>query len=142
MNKIYDKTRKYFLLTIGTISVFLGILGIFLPLLPTTPFLLLASYCYLRSSEKMHHWIMNHKTFGSYIHNYVEYKAIKKKTRIVALLFLWGSLGFSIFLVPIFYVKIMLLFIGAAVTLHLCTLKTLPKNVDARQDRIKKSNNL
>jgi hypothetical protein len=138
VNKIYETTKKYFLLTIGTISVFLGILGIFLPLLPTTPFLLLASYCYLRSSKKMHHWIMNHKTFGSYIHNYVEYKAIKKRTRIVALLFLWGSLGFSIYIVPIFYVKIMLVFIGAAVTLHLCLLKTLPKEAETGLDNFGK----
>lgn len=129
MKKIYNHTKKYFLLTIGTISVFLGVLGIFLPLLPTTPFLLLASYCYLRSSKKMYGWIMNHKTFGSYIHNYIEYKAIKKRTRISALIFLWGSLGFSIYLAPIFYVKIMLVFIGTAVTLHLCLLKTLPKDV-------------
>ncbi|PKM56716.1 MAG: DUF454 domain-containing protein [Firmicutes bacterium HGW-Firmicutes-3] len=135
MNQIYAKTKKYFLLTVGTIAVFLGILGIFLPLLPTTPFLLLASYCYLRSSKKMHHWIMNHKTFGSYIHNYIEYKAIKKRSRMMALFFLWGSLGFSIYLVPIFYVKIMLVFIGAAVTLHLCLLKTLPEEVKTARDR-------
>ncbi|PKM54173.1 MAG: DUF454 domain-containing protein [Firmicutes bacterium HGW-Firmicutes-5] len=130
MKKIYNHTKKYFLLTIGTISLFLGVLGIFLPLLPTTPFLLLASYCYLRNSKKMYGWIMNHKTFGIYIHNYIEYKAIKKRTRISALIFLWGSLGFSIYLAPIFYVKIMLVFIGTAVTLHLCLLKTLPQDVE------------
>ncbi|MDF1615886.1 YbaN family protein [Petrocella sp. FN5] len=135
MNKFYVKTRKYFLLTIGTIAVFLGVLGIFLPLLPTTPFLLLASYCYLRSSKKMYHWIMNHKTFGSYIHNYIEYKAIKKRTRISALLFLWGSLGFSIYLAPIFHVKILLVAIGTGVTIHLITLKTMPKDDETNPNR-------
>ena len=135
MKKIYNHTKKYFLLTIGTISIFLGILGIFLPLLPTTPFLLLASYCYLRSSKKMYRWIMSHKTFGSYIHNYIEYKAIKKRTRISAIIFLWGSLGFSIYLAPIFYVKILLFAIGTGVTIHLLTLKTMPKEEKINPDR-------
>jgi len=140
MNKFYIKTKKYILLTLGTIALLLGFLGIFLPLLPTTPFLLLASYCYLRSSKKMYHWIMNHKTFGSYIHNYIEHKAIKKRTRIIALVFLWGSLGVSIYLAPILYVKLILAIIGLAVTIHLYTLNTMPEDVKVLYKNPNKNN--
>ena len=61
----------------GSVSTFLGIAGIFLPLLPTTPFLLLASWCFVRSSDKLHYKLMNNKYLGPFIKNYKEKKGIK-----------------------------------------------------------------
>ena len=66
------------LIIIGTISTGIGIVGIFLPILPTTPFFLLAAACYVRSSKRFYHWLLNNKFFGIYVKNYVEGKKISK----------------------------------------------------------------
>lgn len=117
--------KKFLLFVIGTVSLILGTIGIFIPLLPTTPFLLLSSFCYLKSSKRLYSWLMNHKVFGSYIYNYVTYKAVKKSTKIVAIIFLWISLGISSYLVQSLYIRIFLLIIGIGVSFHLLTLKVL-----------------
>lgn len=66
--------RKRLLFVLGFVSLILGIVGIILPLLPTTPFLLLSAYCFSRSSEKFHNYILNNKVFGQYIRDYNEKK--------------------------------------------------------------------
>ena len=118
--------RQYILIVIGVLSVGLGTAGIFLPLLPTTPFLLLAAACFLRSSKRLHSWIMHHKWFGPYIYNYCTYKAIPKKTKITAITLLWLTITYSaLWVVPIIAVKLLLFFIAIAVTWHLLSLRTL-----------------
>jgi uncharacterized membrane protein YbaN (DUF454 family) len=79
----------------GTICVVLGAIGMILPLLPTTPFLLAAAACYYKSSEKMHKWLLNNKWFGEYIRNYTEGRGVTSKTKISALALLWATIGFS-----------------------------------------------
>lgn len=116
---------KYILIIVGSISLVLGLIGIAIPVLPTTPFLLLASFCYIRSSKHLYNWLINHRIFGPYIYNYVTYKSVKRNTKILALTFLWVSLGFSIFLVPSIYLKILFLLAGTSVTIYLLKLKTL-----------------
>lgn len=120
-----NKPTNYWYFVGGTLSLFLGLLGLILPVLPTTPFLLLSSFCYYRSSERMHRWINNHPIFGQYIQNYLTHGGIQKKDRIKALVFLWGTLGFSIILLSHLHLRLFLVFIGVAVTLHLIHLKTL-----------------
>lgn len=122
--KLYT-IKKYLLIILGSLTLILGVIGIFIPVLPTTPFLLLASFCYLRSSERMYHWLINHKIFGAYIYSYMTYKAIPKKTKIGALIFLWSTLSISILLVTSLHIKIFLVAVGIGVTAHLMTLKTL-----------------
>ncbi|MDF2820489.1 MAG: uncharacterized protein K0R15_930 [Clostridiales bacterium] len=116
---------KYSLILGGTISLGLGMIGIFIPVLPTTPFLLLAAFCYLRSSKKLYTWLVNHRIFGTYIYNYMTYKAVKKRVKIVAIIFLWVSLGFSIIVVDNSHLRILLCIIGISVSIHLLRLKTL-----------------
>ncbi len=117
--------KKYLYLFGGSLSLALGIIGIFIPVLPTTPFLLLSAFCYLRSSQKMYDWLINHKIFGPYIYNYITYKAVTRKTKKVALAFLWFMLTISMILVPIIHVRIFLVASGIGVTIHLVSLKTL-----------------
>lgn len=119
--------KKYLYIVVGSISLALGVIGIFIPVLPTTPFLLLSSYCYLRGSKRMYHWLMNHKILGAYIYSYLTYKAIPKKTKISAIIFLWSSLILSMVIVPSLHLRILLAVIGTAVTFHLMTLKTLSR---------------
>lgn len=118
--------RKGLLISAGVLSVGLATAGIFLPLLPTTPFLLLAAACFIRSSNRLYQWLINHKWFGTYIRNYREHKAVTKRTKIVIILLLWGTLGYSAFgVIDVLGVRILLSLIGVGVTLHVLRLKTL-----------------
>ena len=81
----------------------LGIAGIFLPILPTTPFLLLAAACYMRGSEKFYNWLMNHPKHGEFIKNYREKKGIKKRVKIQAVILLWIFIEISVVFSRILY---------------------------------------
>jgi uncharacterized membrane protein YbaN (DUF454 family) len=130
--------KKYLLIVLGSVSLVLGVIGIFLPVFPTTPFLLLASYCYLRSSERLYKWLINHKFFGAYIYAYLTYKAIPKKIKIRAIIFLWFPLTISAILVPLPYVWALLLIVGIGVTAHLMSLKVLSQEeIEALNNEIK-----
>ena len=92
---------KTLYIVIGTISLALGILGIFLPLLPTTPFLLLTAALYFKGSSRLYNWLLNHRYFGPYIRNYRENKAIPLRAKIVSLVLMWGTMLYCIFfLIP------------------------------------------
>ncbi|MCK5039151.1 MAG: YbaN family protein [Thermoplasmata archaeon] len=115
-----------FWVTLGTISLVLGIIGIFLPLLPTTPFLLLSAACYCRGSDKMHTWLVEHKLFGKYIKDYEEQRGIRKRVKAIAILTMWASIIFCIvFFVQEFIIHIALFIIAFLVTMYLLSLKTL-----------------
>ncbi|HKZ88144.1 MAG TPA: YbaN family protein, partial [Candidatus Bathyarchaeia archaeon] len=81
--------------TAGALCVVLGAIGIVLPLLPSTPFLLAAAACFYKSSPRMHRWLLNNKWFGEYIRNYKEGKGLTMKTKVTALTVLWVTIGFS-----------------------------------------------
>ncbi|MDF2678708.1 MAG: uncharacterized protein K0Q97_3062 [Bacillota bacterium] len=131
------KIKRVLLIIIGSISLVLGVIGILIPVLPTTPFLLLSSFCYLRSSEKLYNWLINHRVFGPYIYNYLTYKAIPKKTKIGAIIFLWCSLILSSIIISSLHIKIFLFLIGIAVSLHIITLKTLSQeNLNIVEEQI------
>jgi uncharacterized protein len=121
-----EKIKKVILIVLGTISLILGIIGIFLPLLPTTPLLLLSAACYIRSSEKLYNLLINNKYLGSYIKDYQEKGAIPKKTKIIAVCFLWLSIGGSVlFVITKPFVKFILISIATGVTIHILRLKTV-----------------
>ena len=110
---------------LGTISLVLGIIGVFLPLLPTTPFLLLTAFLYFRSSPKAYNWLINHKLLGPYIVNYREKKIIPLKAKIFALTLMWASiLNCVIFLIEKIQVSILLLVIAVGVTIHILSFKS------------------
>ncbi len=116
---------KRSLIVLGSLFVCLGIIGIILPLVPTTPFLLLASACYARSSEKYHNWLHNHRWFGEYIRNYEAGKGIPMRVKVSMLVVLWTTMILSAtFVIDIPWVRIMLLMTAAAVTVHMCCLPT------------------
>lgn len=109
-----------------SISLGLGILGIFLPLLPTTPFLLLTAALYFKGSPRLYNWLLNHRHFGPYIRNFRENKAIPLRAKIISLVLMWGTMLYCIFfLIPFLWVKILLGLIAAGVTYHILSFKTL-----------------
>jgi len=124
--KITSKLSRLALLLAGNFFVAFGILGIFLPLLPTTPFLLLAAACYIRSSERFYNWLMNNKWLGNYIKNYREKKSIPLKVKVLSLSFLWLTIGYSVlFVVNIFLLRVILILIAIGVTIHVLSIRTL-----------------
>ncbi|MFH1121386.1 MAG: YbaN family protein [Bacteroidota bacterium] len=119
---------RYFLLVTGVITAFLGFAGIFIPLLPTTPFLLLSSWCFVRSSERMNHLLLHNRFLGPYIRNYKSGKGITLRNKIYSLLFLWITISTSIiFSFSFWWLRLGLLGIGLAVTIHILKFKTLKK---------------
>lgn len=120
-----DTIKKYILAGLGSIALALGIIGIFVPVLPTTPFLLLASFCYVRSSKRLHGWLMNHRVFGRYLENYITHRVVKRSVKIYALVCLWITMSVSIFVVKSIHLTVLLLLIGLGVSIHLLKLKTI-----------------
>jgi uncharacterized membrane protein YbaN (DUF454 family) len=126
--KLSGRRTRWALIIAGNFFVALGILGIFFPLLPTTPFLLLAAACYFRSSEKFYNRLMNNKWLGNYIKNYREKKSIPLKVKVLSLSFLWLTIGYSVFfVVNIFLLRVILILIAIGVTIHVLSFRTLKR---------------
>ena len=115
--------------TLGTLFLGLGLLGIPLPVLPTTPFLLLAAACYARSSVKFYNWLLNNKYVGPFIHNWRIHRSIPLRAKIIAISLLIFTMGISIlFVIPLLIAKVVVGLIGLAVIIYLLSLPTLPAN--------------
>ncbi len=122
--------KKILLVTAGNLSLSLGIAGIFLPVLPTTPFLLLSAACYVRSSKKLYLWLIHHRVFGLYIRSYILYKAISLRAKIISISALWIVMVSTIFFfISLSWLRILLFCIGIGVTVYLVYLKTLTKEM-------------
>lgn len=133
LNKVENKDLKintnplvrWILLISGIILTGMGIAGMFLPLLPTTVFLLLAAWCFARSSEKFYKWLHKNRFFGKYLSDYSTGKGMTKRSKIFSLSFLWTGIIFSmIYATELLYVRILLLIIAIGVTWHLLAIKT------------------
>ena len=119
----------------GTICLVLGAIGIVLPVLPTTPFLLAAAACYYKSSPRMHKWLLNNRWFGEYIRNYKEGKGLTLKTKITALTMLWITIGAStVFMLDrllpaqlVLPMQLIMIAVAIAVSTHILRLPTFKK---------------
>ncbi len=120
-----NQTKKYILVLIGSVSVAAGFIGIFLPLLPTTPFLLLAATCYIRASSRLYHWLIEHRLLGKYIKGYLDGEGIPLKAKAFSITLLWLTMLYSgIFIVKILVVRIIMLITATGVTWHILSQKT------------------
>jgi hypothetical protein len=108
----------------GSVFVAIGVIGIFVPILPTTVFLLIAAACYNKGSEKFHHWLINNKLLGPYIASYRQKQGIPKSAKIRAIVLLWVTLSISAYVVARWHVTIILLAVAVGVTVFLLTRKT------------------
>lgn len=115
---------------LGIISLILGIIGAFLPLLPTTPFVLLSAYLFAKSSEKFHQRLMNHRIFGQLIRDYNEDKSIPLHAKIISISTMWFSMLFAIFFVASgkLWLQILLAVIATGVSIHILRYKTKKRN--------------
>jgi uncharacterized membrane protein YbaN (DUF454 family) len=118
------KIKRGLLTAAGSIALGLGVVGIFVPLLPTTPFLLLAAACYVRSSTPLSDWLLNHRILGVYIRDYRDGKGMPLRAKVVALVLLWGTIGASAtWVVPALWARLLLAAVALGVTVHLLVIK-------------------
>ena len=123
-----ENVIKVILVISGTFFLFLGVIGIFIPILPTTPFLLLAAACYARGSKKFYNWLIGNKLLGKYIKNYREAKGIPINIKIITITLLWITILFSTFLIiSNSLLQIILIIIAISVTIHIIIIKTMKK---------------
>lgn len=116
---------RYLLNIAGSIFLGLGIIGIFVPLLPTTPFLLLAAACYARGSRRLHAWLMSRPRLGEYIRRYREGKGIPLAVKVWTVGLLWLTIGYSaVVVVKSSMLRVVLFVIALGVTVHIITRPT------------------
>jgi len=125
MRGISDKIKRTIYVFAGTIFLVIGAVGVVIPVLPTTPFLLLATACYVRGSDRLHHWLLNNRVFGGFIRNYKEGKGITFRNKLLTTAFLWVTISFSaLFIVENPMIQGLLFFIAIAVSVHILLLPT------------------
>ncbi len=118
--------RQWLFFILGWLFLALGAIGLFLPLLPTTPFLLLAAASFTRSSDRFYKWLIYHPVLGSYIRNYREHNAITLQAKVVSLSALWIVIGTTaIVAVDALWLRLLLLVIACGVTIYLLRMKTM-----------------
>ena len=120
---------KIILAFLGSLSLVLGILGVFLPVLPTTPFLLLSAALYVRSSERLYNWLMQHRHLGPYIRNFRENRAIPLRVKIVSVSLVWATLLYcAVFVAWVWWMRLFFIAIAVGVSVHILHYRTLKKS--------------
>lgn len=120
---------RIFLIIVGGVSLVLGILGMFLPLLPTTPFLLLSAAVWVKASPALYQWLLNHKVFGEYIRNFREHRAIPLRVKIISVSLVWLTIGYCIFAVvdEWWWAQMLMTLLAIGISWHILSFKTLKK---------------
>ena len=122
---ITDRMKRGVYIIVGSMALALGALGLFLPVLPTTPFVILAAACYYRGSERLHAWILRSRWFGETISNYQSGRGITFGTKIKAIGLMWLTITASaLFYVDSLLVRVMLFGVSTCVTIYLVRLPT------------------
>ncbi len=111
--------KRALLVGAGCLSLLLGVIGAFLPLLPTVPLVLLAAYCFARSSERLHQWLLSHPYFGPILRNFAAGKGVPRKVKIRAIVTIWLSMGLSCWIVARPILCLMLALIGLCTSIYL-----------------------
>jgi uncharacterized membrane protein YbaN (DUF454 family) len=117
---------KWVLVISGAVLVGIGVLGMFLPLLPTTVFFILAAWCFARSSEKFYIWLHTNRLFGRYLRNYRNTRGMTLRSKVFSISFLWiGILASALWGTHNLYIRILLIAIAIGVSWHLIAITTI-----------------
>ncbi len=112
-------------IVLGSVSLVLGVIGAFVPLLPTTPFLLLTAFLYMKGSQRCYVWLMRQPVLGKYIRDYRENKIIPLRAKIISLTLMWGSMAYcAVYVIHQWPVRILLAMIAIGVTMHILSFKS------------------
>ncbi|MHC1708863.1 MAG: YbaN family protein [Methanomassiliicoccales archaeon] len=124
-----SRLMRWSFIAAGTLSLALGLFGIFVPVLPTTPFLLLAAACYARGSQRFYCWLMNNRLLGAYIRGYRDGRGLPLHARAFTIIMLWLTIGVTAFVfIDEGWIRLVLLVIALAVTVHVASLR--PRKMD------------
>ncbi len=124
INNFAAAMKRILLTSIGLVSLTLAIVGIFLPILPTTPFLLMSAAIFLKNSPRLYEWLMSHPKLGTYIKNYTEHKHIPLRAKVVSLSLVWISLSYCAFgIADHWLLSVMFLAIAIGVSIHILSFK-------------------
>lgn len=124
MHQAKSAWLRYLLLGVGCASVCLGVIGVFLPIMPTTPFLLLAAACFARSSPRFHAWLLSHPQLGPLLKSYLNGEGIPLKAKVLSIGSMWVSIAVSCWFVPWPWVRVLLVAVALAVTVYIARQKT------------------
>ncbi len=126
--KKLNPVQRFLFTLAGLASFGLGFLGVFVPLLPTVPFMLLSAFCFAKSSERYYNWLITHRYFGEHILNYRDHHAVTAAVKRGTIALLWISIGITaIFAINNLWIRLMLLVIAISVTVHVASLNTISK---------------
>lgn len=117
--------RKPMYIVLGTLTLGLGALGIFLPVLPTTPLWLLTAYFYMHSSPALYKRAMHNRIFGGVVRNFQLYRAIPLHTKAIIMVVLWGSISLSCYFVDKLWLIVLLPIIALGISIHVLSYPTL-----------------
>lgn len=120
--------KRILLILLGSLSLSLGIIGVFIPVFPQTPFFILCAFCYVRSSKHLYNWLIEHKIFGKHLNNYLTHRAISKSAKRWMFFILWVSTILSFIFVNVLWVRIILVVACIAMSVVICTVKSLDEN--------------
>ena len=120
-----NRAKRALLVAAGSLCIVLAVLGVFLPLLPTTPFLLLASACYVRSSERLHGWLMGNRLLGGYIRNFKERRGLPLRAKVTTVVLLWLPLLYSVYRLDLLWLEALLVLMGLIWSVLIFRMKTL-----------------
>ncbi|MEJ2105571.1 MAG: YbaN family protein [Ignavibacteriaceae bacterium] len=125
---------RYLYLIGGILLIIIGVIGIFLPVLPTTIFLILASACFVKGSPRANEWLRNHKILGAYLKNYQDKSGLTIKAKVLNISFLWLMISSSAFIfTEEIFIRLLLIAIAIGVTTHLLMIKTKKINFHEQQ---------
>jgi len=117
--------RRILWVVLGSLCLLIAAIGVFVPVLPTTPLLLLTAACYVRGSQRFHHWLLSNRLFGGYLRDYAEGRGVPTRTKAISLVMLWGVILWSVLRVEHIHIRFALLLVALAVSAHVLTRPTL-----------------
>lgn len=125
-NSIINNLKKGAYLIIGAISLLIGVVGLFLPIVPTTPLILLSAWCFFRSSPRIYEWVVSNERFGPTVKNFQEGRGITKATKIKAVIMMWLTISLTVyFYIRNYFIIALLYTISISVTIYLYRLPTI-----------------
>ena len=128
-SRVSGKMMRGVYIVVGTIALVIGAIGLFLPVIPTTPLVILAAACYYRGSDRLHNWILSSRWFGETVKNYQEGRGLTRDTKVRAISMMWAMILISAwFFVSNLFVRVAIICVAIGVTVYLVSLPTLEKN--------------
>lgn len=128
-----NKAKKYFYITLGFLALGIGLIGVILPILPTTPFLLVTSFCFARGSERFHTWFTNSNIYKKHLESFVKERAMTLKQKVVLLSFVNFMLAFPLILVDVLPMRITIIVL-IIIKLYYFTFKVRAISPEERKD--------